>query len=64
MGRDVEAHGNLPLRLVADPDGSYARRQIERDACADFVQAGWQSRRLAERLAGYLASGSNRLKPG
>jgi hypothetical protein len=56
----VEAHGNLPLRLVAHPGGSYARRQTKCDVCADLVQAGWQRRRLAVGLAGRSVRDSSR----
>jgi hypothetical protein len=59
VGRHVEAHGNLPLRLVADPCGSCARRQTERHACADLVQAGWQRRGVAVGLAGRRVRGSS-----
>jgi hypothetical protein len=49
------AHGNLPLRLVADSGRSCAGQQTERDACADLVQTGWQRGRVAAGLAGRLA---------
>ena len=63
VSRHVEAHGNLSLRLVADPRGSDARRQTERDACADLVQTGWQRRRVAVGLAGRAVSGAVHSEP-
>jgi hypothetical protein len=57
-GPAIEIHVH---RKNAD-DEKYRSRFRSEGACADLVQPGRQSRRVAERLAGYLASGSNRLK--